>query len=175
MAQFIGNRFELYEEIGAGGMGTVSRGIDLQTGDAVAIKQLRAEVIAKNPDLIQRFVREGEILRTLNHPNIVKMVAMVDDGGQQYLVMDYISGGSLAEPSEPRTFIFTGITFTQGETAEAQISVELAPRPVAKIGTGMSDKNISAIPGRKRPRKITVKISSRLSTRDLTLKNTFLV
>ena len=99
MAQLIGNRFELYEEIGAGGMGTVSRGIDLQTGDAVAIKQLRPDVVEKNPDLIGRFSREGEILRTLNHPNIVKMVAMVDDGGQQYLVMDYISGGSLAELS----------------------------------------------------------------------------
>src|SRR5262245_46161851 len=92
MAQMIGDRYELIEQIGSGGMGKVYRGVEISTGQVVAIKELKQEVVQENPELVGRFAREGEILRTLNHPNIVKMLAMVEDNGQQYLVMEYISG-----------------------------------------------------------------------------------
>ncbi len=93
----IANRFEIGEYISQGGMGTVYRGLDRQTSQAVAIKHLKPDVIADDPDLITRFEREGEILRSLNHPNIVKMLAMAHTDGQHYLIMEYVSGGSLAE------------------------------------------------------------------------------
>jgi len=67
----IADRFELGDFIAQGGMGAVHRGLDRQTGQIVAIKLIRHELI--DAALIARFQPEGETLRTLNHPNIVKL------------------------------------------------------------------------------------------------------
>jgi serine/threonine-protein kinase len=95
----IGDRFEIADLerdlLGRGGVGDVYRGMDLDTGQAVAIKALRPEVVTYDPDVLPRFVREGEALRHLNHPNIVKIVDAVEERGRHYLVMEYVPGGSL--------------------------------------------------------------------------------
>jgi len=91
----IANRYEIHDLLGTGGMGEVFRGLDIQTGQAVAIKQLKPEIVASDPDLVRRFGREGEALRKLNHPNMVKMLAAVEEDGRHYLVMEYVGGGSL--------------------------------------------------------------------------------
>jgi serine/threonine protein kinase len=83
--------------LGRGGMGPVYRGWDTQTGRYVAIKILRPEIVMAHPDLLARFDREGQALRQLNHPNIVSMVAAVEERGQHYLVMEYVGGGSLQD------------------------------------------------------------------------------
>jgi predicted ATPase/predicted Ser/Thr protein kinase len=99
--KFIANRFNIEDPeaslLGQGGMGNVYRGIDTQTGEAVAIKILKPDLVAGGPELVERFVREGQALRELNHPNIVKMVAALEEAGQHYLVMEYVEGGSLHE------------------------------------------------------------------------------
>src|SRR5262245_1080376 len=97
MGEIIGGHFEIGAQLGQGGMGTVYRGVDVQTGEPVAIKLLRPEVVAHNSSLVERFVREGEALRRLNHPNIVKMLAMVNEKDLHYLVMEYVGGGSLED------------------------------------------------------------------------------
>jgi DNA-binding NarL/FixJ family response regulator len=71
-------------------------GTDTLTGETVAIKKLRFELTANMPQVVERFLREGEALRRLNHPNIVKVLATVDEGTQHYIVMEYVPGGSLA-------------------------------------------------------------------------------
>ena len=81
--------------LGHGGMGNVYRGIDTQTGEPVAIKVLKPEIVSSNPDMVERFVREGEALRQLNHPNIVRMLAASQQDDHYYLVMEYVGGGSL--------------------------------------------------------------------------------
>ncbi|MBN1964604.1 MAG: protein kinase, partial [Anaerolineae bacterium] len=93
--QIIAGRYHLGEVIGQGGMGTVYRGHDRLTDTPVAIKVLRPEVISSSPAILERFVREGEVLRQLNHPNIVKLLDALEDDRQHYLVMDYVAGGSL--------------------------------------------------------------------------------
>jgi serine/threonine-protein kinase len=99
--QIVGGRFEIADPerdlLGRGGMGDVYRGIDTRTGELVAVKVLRSEVVTGAPDAVARFIREGEALRELNHPNIVKMVAAVEEGGRHYLVMEYVPGGSLRD------------------------------------------------------------------------------
>ena len=92
--RIIAGRYELHDELGAGGMGTVYRGLDLITEQVVAIKQLKSQIA--QPDTIERFKREGEALRSLNHPNIVKILNAVEDESHYYLIMEYISGGDLA-------------------------------------------------------------------------------
>jgi len=93
----VGGRYELNELIGRGGMGDVYRGRDVETGEPVAVKRLHADIVEENPDIVDRFQREGEALRQLNHPNIVAMLATLEENGQHYLVMEYVSGGSLRE------------------------------------------------------------------------------
>ena len=83
--------------IGQGNMGIVYRGRDTQTGEPVAIKRLKPEIVAADPTVIERFVREGEALRRLNHPNIVKMLAATEVDGHHYLVMEYVGGRSLRQ------------------------------------------------------------------------------
>ncbi len=98
MGQLIGNRYSIEQELGKGGMGTVYCGSDTQTGNRVAIKRLNADLA--DPELIERFQREGEALRALSHPNIVQLLDTVEDAGQHYLVMEYVSGGDLSKKLE---------------------------------------------------------------------------
>ena len=91
----IGGRYERYDQLGAGGMGVVYHGTDTHTDQPVAIKALKPGVAT--PEMIARFKREGEILRELNHPNIVTMLEAVQQGGHHYIVMEYVAGGSLAD------------------------------------------------------------------------------
>jgi DNA-binding NarL/FixJ family response regulator/predicted Ser/Thr protein kinase len=93
----IGNRYELEKLIGSGAVGRVYLGRDRQTGEPVAIKELMSDWVAHAPDSVERFRREGEALRKLNHPNIVKVLATLEEDGQHYLVMEYVGGGSLAD------------------------------------------------------------------------------
>jgi CheY-like chemotaxis protein/predicted Ser/Thr protein kinase len=93
----INGRYEIGQMVGGGGMGYVYLGTDILTGETVAIKQLRVEMRGSMSAMVERFLREGEALRKLNHPNIVKVLATSDEGEQHYIVMEYIGGGSLAD------------------------------------------------------------------------------
>jgi len=89
--------YEIQECIGKGSVGEVYRGIDAQAGATVAIKILRPDIVASDPEAVERFVREAEVLRSLNHPNIVKVLATMEENGVHYLITEYIPGGSLRE------------------------------------------------------------------------------
>ncbi len=93
----VAGRYRLDERIGRGGMGDVFKAADLHTGDTVAIKRLHQAVLEENPDILDRFIREGDALRQLNHPSIVTIRDMVVEAGQYYLVMEYVGGGSLRD------------------------------------------------------------------------------
>lgn len=83
--------------VGRGVMGNVYQGIDSLTGQIVAIKALKPEMVNSSPDLVTRFVREGKALRQLNHPNIVKMLDSVEELNQHYLIMEFVQGGTLRD------------------------------------------------------------------------------
>lgn len=99
-AQTIGGRYRVGELLGSGGMGTVYKGLDTDTGQLVAIKALKPQALHQDPDIIERFAREGEALRQLNHPNIVTMLAMVEEDGDHFLIMEYVGGGDLRDELE---------------------------------------------------------------------------
>ncbi len=95
----INGRYEIKDAktalIGEGGMGTVYQAVDLRTGQPVAVKHLKPEIVANDPQQVERFAREGEALRQLDHPNIVKVLATAEENGQHYIIMEYVEGGSL--------------------------------------------------------------------------------
>lgn len=101
MVKLLGGRYQFKDDaaylLGRGGMGTVYRGLDTETEQPVAIKQLNAEVVRDDEGMLERFTREAETLRRLNHPNIVAVLATLEDEGQHYIIMEYMAGGSLRD------------------------------------------------------------------------------
>jgi serine/threonine-protein kinase len=93
----LGRRFAQQKLIARGGMGEVYQGYDTETSRLVAIKRLKPELLADNPDAVQRLRREGEILQQLNHPNIVKVLDTIDLAAQPVIIMEYVPGGSLQD------------------------------------------------------------------------------
>ncbi len=93
----LSERFELGELIAEGGMGCVYAGVDRLTGEPVAIKCLGSAHGAAHPESHLRFAREAEILGKLDHPNIVRRIAMVEIEQRWHIVMEYVPGGSLRD------------------------------------------------------------------------------
>src|SRR6202049_4898753 len=88
--------YEVLSQIGAGGMGEVYQAHDAKLGRDVAIKVL-PEAFAHDADRLSRFQREAKMLASLNHPNIATIHGLEQSGGTSYLVMELVSGETLAE------------------------------------------------------------------------------
>jgi serine/threonine protein kinase len=88
--------YEILSSIGAGGMGEVYQAHDTKLGRDVAIKVL-PEAFAHDPERLSRFQREAKMLAALNHPNIATIYGLEQSNGTSYLVMELISGETLAE------------------------------------------------------------------------------
>lgn len=88
-------KYSIDKELGRGGMGQVFLGHE-SSGREVAIKRLAPELTGDTA-VLERFRREGEALKALRHPNIVEFIEMFEEGGQHYIVTEYISGGTLLD------------------------------------------------------------------------------
>jgi len=92
-------RYQILERLGEGGMATVYKAYDTRLEREVAIKVIRREAFP--PDememLLKRFERESKSLGRLSHPNIVGVIDYGDYEGLPYLVMVYLSGGTLKD------------------------------------------------------------------------------
>ena len=87
--------YEIVAPLGAGGMGEVYRARDTRLGREVAVKVLPAEV-GSSPHRLARFEREAMTVARLNHPNIVVLHSIEEDGGTRFLTMELVEGRSLA-------------------------------------------------------------------------------
>jgi serine/threonine-protein kinase len=85
--------YRLAEVLGTGGYGEVYVGKPA-TGRKVAIKVLDAQHV-RDEDAVERFKREAETARRLEHPGIVRVIDVGSSRGRHYLVMELVSGGSL--------------------------------------------------------------------------------
>jgi peptide/nickel transport system substrate-binding protein len=92
--QALNNRYQITARLGKGAMGTVYRATDLQSGKDVALKIISSDLVV-DPDMLERFQREGEALSKLKHPNIVGFIDTFQHDENYVIVMEYISGGSL--------------------------------------------------------------------------------
>ena len=88
--------YEITELAGAGGQGLIYRARELNTGRWVAVKMLRH--IGLDPSLLEdSLMREARSIGQLNHPNIVRLHAMVRTDQGPALILDWVEGGSLQE------------------------------------------------------------------------------
>ena len=91
----IGDRYQLIEEIGNGGMATVWKANDTLLGRAVAIKRLLPH-LAKDPGAAGRFKREAHAAAGLSHPGIVTVFDTGEDDEGPFIVLELIEGQTLA-------------------------------------------------------------------------------
>jgi eukaryotic-like serine/threonine-protein kinase len=93
------SRYELREVIGEGGMATVFRAYDTYLEREVGLKLFRHEafspIVARR--MLKRFDREAKALAKLSHPNIVEVLDYGSYRESLYLVMKYLSGGTLRD------------------------------------------------------------------------------
>ena len=88
--------YEVTAPIGAGGMGEVYRAHDTKLGRDVALKILPAD-FASDPERAARFTREAQTLAALNHPGIAAIHGLEASGATQFLVLELVDGGTLAD------------------------------------------------------------------------------
>jgi len=86
--------FLLERQVGSGGMGAVYLGRDMTLNRVVAVKVLKPDLVS-DQKFLDTFLREAEITASLNHPNIVQVYAFGQHEGVYYMVVEYISNGSL--------------------------------------------------------------------------------
>jgi serine/threonine protein kinase len=90
-------RYETIARLGRGGMGTVDLARD-PDGNRVALKRLTLTGSANDIYRArQRLLREAEVLRRLRHPNVVRLLDVIDEGDEIVLVMPFLRGGNMAE------------------------------------------------------------------------------
>jgi serine/threonine-protein kinase len=94
MDEVIGNRYEMQDAIGRGGMATIFRAVDLRMGRIVAVKVLR-EVYSSDPKFVTRFQREARAASALQHPNIVQVFDYGQSEESYYIVMEFVEGTDL--------------------------------------------------------------------------------
>ncbi len=90
----LGNRYEILEEIGSGGMAIVYKARCNVLNRYVAIKVLRAD-LKDDAEFVRRFNIEAQAAASLTHPNIVSIYDVGNDDGVQYIVMEYVKGITL--------------------------------------------------------------------------------
>lgn len=94
--KLLGNRYELLEKIGSGGMADVYRAKCHLLNRHVAVKILKSELMA-DEEFVQKFKVEAQAAAGLNHPNIVNVFDVGADQGMYYIVMELIEGKTLKE------------------------------------------------------------------------------
>jgi serine/threonine-protein kinase len=88
--------YEITSPLGEGGMGVVYRAHDTKLGRDVAIKAL-PDAFANDPDRLQRFQREAQVLASLNHPNIAQIYGLEESDNTRCIVMELVEGETLQE------------------------------------------------------------------------------
>jgi serine/threonine protein kinase len=114
----IAGRYELGEQLGEGGVGIVWRATDALLGRQVAIKEVELPPAVRDKQraaLRARVIREARAAARLSHPGAVTLFDVVQDGGQDYIVMELVDAPTLDQlvadqgPLEPRRAAVIGL------------------------------------------------------------------
>lgn len=92
----LGDRYELQEKVGEGGMSLVYKARDKKLNRFVAVKILKQEFI-DNEDIVDKFKKEATAIANLNDPYIVNVLDVGSQENYNYIVMEYVKGKTLKE------------------------------------------------------------------------------
>ncbi|QZY16931.1 protein kinase domain-containing protein [Streptomyces decoyicus] len=143
----LGQRYELVEQLGHGGMGKVYRAVDHRLRRTVAVKTLSAE-LALEPEFLTRFQREAHAAAALNHPGVATVHDVGEDAGggaaEPYLVMEYVEGRTLSHVLKDGVLPVAQAVDLTGQVLEALehshrhaiVHRDIKPANVMLTGTG---------------------------------------
>jgi eukaryotic-like serine/threonine-protein kinase len=126
------SHYRILEKLGAGGMGQVYLAEDIKLGRKVAIKVLNQE-LTTNRDRLNRFEQEASAASALNHPNILTIHEVGEDGGTHFIATEYIDGKTLRRH-------MAGATLEPREIIE--IAVQVASALEEAHGAGIVHRDI---------------------------------
>jgi len=93
--QNVKGTFKLVEWIGKGSFGNIWRGQNKLNGDKVTIKVMKKIKMTKKDEMALQ--QEIEIMNTVDHPNIIRMIAALEETEHYFLVFEYCKGGDLID------------------------------------------------------------------------------
>jgi serine/threonine protein kinase len=91
-----GDRYQIIEEIGQGGMGRVFKAKDTELDTVVALKMIKPQ-FSSDPDIVTRFKRELILAREILHEHVIRIHDLGEINGIKYISMNYIQGNTLKE------------------------------------------------------------------------------
>jgi eukaryotic-like serine/threonine-protein kinase len=94
-ANYLLGGYRIIRPLGKGGMGAVYEAQEIESGRRVALKILNQSLDSR--ETRRRFLREGRLAASVNHPNTVYVFGTDEIGGQPVIVMELVSGGTLQE------------------------------------------------------------------------------
>ena len=135
---FVGDRYEIVNKIGTGGMSDVYKAKDHTLGRFVAIKVLKPE-FSEDVNFVTKFRTEAQSAAGLEHPNIVNIYDVGSENGMHYIVMEYVEGITL------KTYIEKRLSALQSRWEE------VLRLPITKaLSTGISSRRTSLSPQREK-------------------------
>ncbi len=102
-------RYQIIEELGKGGMGSVYKVLDTELGEKVALKLLKPE-IASDELMIERFRNELKLARQITHKHVCRMFHLSKHGNTPYITMEFVSGEDLKSTLRRVGHLSTGKT-----------------------------------------------------------------
>jgi serine/threonine-protein kinase len=110
--QVLADRYEVLSVLGKGGMGVVYKARDRQLDEVVALKLLRAEALASEPDLLKRFKQEIKLARSITHRNVLRTHDFGEADGVPFISMEYVEGVDLKELVHHRGALPLGVALS---------------------------------------------------------------
>jgi eukaryotic-like serine/threonine-protein kinase len=90
----LGDRFEILQLLGQGGMGAVYKARDIELDRLVALKLIRPE-LASHPEILRRFKQELLLARDVTHRNVIRIFDLGQAQGIKFITMEYVEGRDL--------------------------------------------------------------------------------
>ena len=140
----IGERFEVLQLLGEGGMGAVYKAHDRELERDVALKLIRPE-LARNPEILQRFKHELILARQVTHRNVIRIFDLGQAEGYKYITMEYLDGRDLRSvlrekgklpPEEAAKIVLQICRALEAAHAEGVIHRDLKPQNIMLDANG---------------------------------------
>lgn len=95
MNKIIAGRYELLKVVGRGGMSTVYLASDINLNKNWAVKVIKKRGIINGQKIENSLLTEAQIMKGLDHPSLPRIIDIIEDDEQYYIVMDYVEGENL--------------------------------------------------------------------------------
>lgn len=123
----LGNRYEILQVLGRGGMGAVYKARDREVNRVVALKVIRPD-LAGNSSIIERFKQELILSREVTHKNVVRIYDLGDADGVKFITMEFVEGSDL------RSLIMEKKKFSPSEAVEIMLQICRALEAAHTVG-----------------------------------------